>query len=698
MAVTLLVSACLSDPSPTPVPSASTAPSPVVSVAPPASAEASGGPTVTEPPSSSPTPSPSDPPSDAPEATPTSVPTPRPSDDETLVIMAPDHPRRLLTADFLNPAERLLVDVLYDPLYRLDEDMEPVPELARQLPTVTKGGTVWTIPIRADASFHSGRKVRDQDVAFSLRMAKSASCPLGHTLCQTVRTYVERVDVSPDEREVTITLTEPYQPFLAEVLGRLPILSRDGVTAATEDLVDDASRIDAERPDRVISRIYEQTLRDECAEPEPPKGCRLPDHRAALEAVFERARVELPSEAPYIDATGRFDEDAYLGGLLRRLESLAQVLDTEGQDESSAALGLLDVTVGSFGSGPYTLAGIGDDGTYRLEANPAHTRTVAKIPALEVRVERNPAIATTRLLNGEADWILETNAEQAEVIASSAGFAAASRPLDTQFGILFNVRPERVYFDYPSRRAFVQCIDHPGLATALDDERHLATTPYTASSWARPDVAVRERDVQAAIAALEAGGWMPGPDGVRVHEDGRRLSSSIVVRPTSVALFTFANQAAEQLAECGIELKVEELDLTGDAMLRQLVYPNDFDTLMWTRRLGPDPDGAVRAFESARRTRAANPADENPSGFTSAIFDYWVEQGRVTGDQGERIEAYAKAQEELQTNIPYWPLWYDSQYGAVSSRLRDGGGAVDPSGARYDWDISSWSLRPLDPA
>jgi peptide/nickel transport system substrate-binding protein len=506
------------------------------------------------------------------------------------------------------------------------------------------------------------------------------------------------VAVSPDERQVTIELNEPYAPFLTEVLARLPILSEGDVKAATAELIDQASRINVERPDRVISRIFEQTQRDECADAEPPRGCRLRDHRNALEQVFQRARVDLPSEAPYFDATGLFDEDAYRGGLLTRLESLAQVLDTQGQDENSAALGLHHATTEAFGSGPYLLRSVDEDGTYHLEANPAHTRSVAKIPFMEVRVERNPAVATTRLLNGEADWVIETNAEQAGIIERTSGFTAASRPLDTQFGVLFNVRPGRVYFDYPSRRAFVQCIDHVGLATALDPERHLASTPYTATSWAKPEVELRERDVEAAVAALEAGGWMPGPDGVRVHEDGRRLSSSIVVRPTSVALFTFANQAAEQLAECGIELKVEELDLTGDAMLRQLVHPNDFDTLMWTRRLGPDPDSAVRAFETSRRTRAANPADENPSGFTSAIFDYWVEQGRVTAEREERIEAYAEAQGELQSNIPYWPLWYEDQYGAVSSRLRDRNGTVDPSASRYDWDLSSWSFRDLDPA
>ena len=45
----------------------------------------------------------------------------------------------------------------------------------------------------------------------------------------------------------------------------------------------------------------------------------------------------------------------------------------------------------------------------------------------------------------------------------------------------------RVYFDLDTRRAFVLCIDHQALGTALDDHRHLATTPYRATSWAQPE-------------------------------------------------------------------------------------------------------------------------------------------------------------------------------------------------------------------
>jgi ABC-type transport system substrate-binding protein len=633
-----------------------------------------------------------------PQPEPTVAVTVPPNSSDTLVVMAPEHPTRLLPSDNLNPTEALLVDVLYDPLYRLDMEMRPVPEVAKELPTIKRTKDEdkndvweWSIPIKDDAKFHSGDKLKADDVTFSLRMAASHSCPLGRSLCEPVRQYMVG-NPTREDNVVTITLSEPYAPFLTEVLGRLPILSQEDVKEATSELINAAGRLNENRPDKVISQITDDMLRDVCLEAETPDGCLLKDHRGKLEQIFTRARIDLPAEAPYLDPTGIFDEDAYLGDLLKRLEALAQVFDSEAQDKNSAALGLLDATVKPFGGGPYELDEIRDDGTYVLKANRKHTRSAAKIPVMEVRIERNPAVATTRLLGGEADWVLQVRDDQAEIIDAADGFRAASRPVDIQYGVLFNVRPDRVYFDIQTRRAFVQCIDHDGLATQLDDERHLAATPYTSTSWALPDGDITERDVAAANELLEGAGWRMATDGVRVRDDGTRLSTSIAVRPTNVHLFTFVNQAREQLLECGIELIVDELDLTGDAMLSQLRHPNDFDTLMWTRWLGPDPDSAVRAFESSRITSADNIADENPSGFTSALVDHFVASARETMNEAQRIEAYAQVQGEIETLIPYWPLWYESTIGAVSERLRGRDGPVDPSDSRYDWDISSWSF------
>jgi peptide/nickel transport system substrate-binding protein len=440
-----------------------------------------------------------------------------------------------------------------------------------------------------------------------------------------------------------------------------------------------------------VDEITAQMLRDACADPEPPEGCRLVDHRERLERIFTRARLELPSELPYTDEQGLFDEDAYAGQLLERLGALGQVFTTSDADKRSAALGLLDASIIPLGGGPYRLDAIDEDGTYRLAANVDHTRSRPRIESIDVDIERDPSVAVTRLLGGDADWVLEIPEELKAAVSDVPEVTAAARPLDLQFGILFNVRPERAYFDVSTRRAFALCLDQDALATQRDAERRIATTPYTATSWALPEASPRPRDVPAATALLDGAGWAPGADGVRVR-DGKRLSTTIAVRPTSVDLFTFANEAAEQLAECGIELVVEELDLTGGTMLDQLLWPNDFDTLLLARPLGPDPDSAVRSFESSRITTAENRADANPSGFTSSLVDHLISAARETNDPAQRADAYAGVQDVLSDDVPYWPLWYESAVSALSTRVQGPDGSLDPSESRYDWDVSSWRL------
>jgi ABC-type transport system substrate-binding protein len=641
-----------------------------------------------------PTPTPTAQPTATPLATPTPPPTQRPRARElqTMVVMAPDHPKRLLPPAS-NATERLLADLLYDPLYRLDERQQPVPELARALPTISADGKTWEIPIRRDARFHDSLAVTPEDVMFSLRLAASPACPLG-PVCVAVRDHMLG-EPTKKNNQVVVTLREPHAPFLTEALGRLPILSEDAVKVATKDLIDAAERLNENRPDKLVTRITDQMTADECFSESPPDGCRLSSHRNELENVFRRARLDPPSRDPFTDETGLFDEDAYLGELLERIGALGKVFNTTQIDKRAAALGLLDATVRPLGGGPYFLEQVDDEGRYILKANRNHTRNTTEIDRIEVVVERDPAVAVGQLLSGEADWVLEVGSSQSDLVIEVPGVNSGPRPLDLQRGILFNVRPDRVYFDISARRAFDLCLDRHELGTQLDEQRALATTPYAADTWATPDVEVKTRDVEAANELLESSGWQMATDDVRV-KDGTRLSTTIAVRPTSVSLFTFANDAAAQLTDCGIELVVEELDLTGDTMLNQLLYPNDFDTLLLARPLGADPDSAVSAFESSRITTEENQADANPSGFTSSLADHFIAVGRESLDVAERTEAYAEVQTLLEKDIPYWPLWYDTDTGAISSRVIGPDGPIDPTMARYDWDVSGWSIEGED--
>jgi len=602
-------------------------------------------------------------------------------------VVAPQPPTRLLPPA-TNAAERLIVDLLYEPLYRLDEDYRAVPALAKELPEISDDGLKWKIVLRVNSRFHDGLTVDPEDVKFTLELATSPACPFERALCDAVNDHVE--EIVANNRNIEITLNKPHSPFLADALARLPILSESAVDAATSHLRGAVDLGDG-RPDKVIAEIREALLRDACFEPDPPTGCRLIDHRGRLERVLGRAGTKLPSRALYTDDTGIFDEDGYTTELLDRMQSLAQVLTTEGKNRKAAVLPLLDLTETPLGGGPFRLKRIRDDGVYVLEANKDRAGGAPEVKRVEIHVERNSSEAVTRLLAGEADWILEVGGELESVVMDAPGVIAAPRPLTTQRGILFNVRSDRVYFDFDARRAFAACLDRETLATQLDTERAVATTPFAAGSWATPIAKPWPYDPDAGNALLEADGWLKGDDGVRV-KDGVRLSSTIAVRPSGVDVFTFANAASQQLAECGIELIVEELDLTGDAMLTQLIWPNEFDTLLMTRRLGVDPDSAVRMFETDRITAEDNAADANPSGFTSALTDDRVEHARATVAEAERAADYATVQEQLDGDIPYWPLWYDTSIAALSDRVSIDGVPIDPSRTRYAWDIASWKL------
>ena len=469
----------------------------------------------------------------APSPTTIAVPSADPSaearQDGTLVVMAPDPVTRLLPPAS-NPTEALLIDLLYDPLYRLDERLRPVPVVASALPEVTGNGLTWRIPIREGARFHNGQTIRPADVAFSLRLAASPTCPLGRELCEAIGGHMA---ANPEVRSsaVVVTLDEPYSPFLAEGLAQLPIVSEDVVKRSTSELIGAAERLESDRPDEVVRRIADAQLDDRCITDDPPDGCLLSDHRKELEDILRRARVGLPPRVAFTDETGLFDENAYAGALLDRLFALGQVFGTEAADRQAAALPLLDVSATPLGGGAFRLDRVADDGArFELAANRDRAGGRPGVDKIEVLVERDPAVSATRLLTGEADWVLQVGPEQVRTLDGVPGVRIAERPLPVQRGILFNVRPKRVYFDAAARRAFGLCLDRETLATQLDADRPVARDPYRSASWARPEVPAATRDVATATKTLDAAGWRPGPDGIRV-KDGVRLASTIADPP-----------------------------------------------------------------------------------------------------------------------------------------------------------------------
>jgi len=104
---------------------------------------------------------------------------------------------------------------LFDSLWQIDENAQFVPNLATEIPSVENGGISadglnYTVKLRQDVAWHDGQPFTARDVIFShqkiLDPAFNAGNRIGHDKVTTIE--------APDDFTVTMTLSEPYAPFL----------------------------------------------------------------------------------------------------------------------------------------------------------------------------------------------------------------------------------------------------------------------------------------------------------------------------------------------------------------------------------------------------------------------------------------------------------------------------------------------------
>jgi len=124
---------------------------------------------------------------------------------------------------FINPllslsdADRDLATLIYSGLLKTTTDGKLVPDLADRY-EISKDGLSYTFHLREGATFHDGAAVTPDDVLFTIQKAQDSA------LKSPKRASFEGVTVEKiGERDVRITLRQPYAPFLENAtLGILP--------------------------------------------------------------------------------------------------------------------------------------------------------------------------------------------------------------------------------------------------------------------------------------------------------------------------------------------------------------------------------------------------------------------------------------------------------------------------------------------
>ena len=123
----------------------------------------------------------------------------------------------------------------------------------------------------------------------------------------------------------------------------------------------------------------------------------------------------------------------------------------------------MDLTARPLGSGPYRVVGLDPGASVDLAAVPGHVHGPPAIPRITLQVIADPAVATTRLMSGDVDWVLRTDMAAGQPRCRRvAGVSAGLRPLPPQWTIVFNTREgPPVLGRQRVRRAFAMCVDRP---------------------------------------------------------------------------------------------------------------------------------------------------------------------------------------------------------------------------------------------
>lgn len=206
------------------------------------------------------------------------------------------------------------------------------------------------------------------------------------------------------------------------------------------------------------------------------------------------------------------------------------------------------------------------------------------------------------------------------------------------------------------RLAFRQAIDLDAVVkTIYLGTAQRAWAPLSPGVFASADAALKDRwkpDRAAAIAALEAAGWKPGPDGIR-QKDGKRLVVQFLdSQGNREKRLDVIAMLRRQLRDAGFELRIDSQP--GGSMLEK-ARRGEFDLLGWSQ-FAADPDVLRRIYSPQTRTISGLSQVDDPE------LTAWLEAAVQQTDPAARSALYGKAQQRIVDatySIPVYVLTYN---------------------------------------
>lgn len=310
-------------------------------------------------------------------------------------------------------------------------------------------------------------------------------------------------------------------------------------------------------------------------------------------------------------------------------------------------------------------------------------------PALKVvdlRLMKTFEAAAQAMVSGQVDGLLAGTPAQRAVLSRIPGARIHDLTTFRFVDLLFNQR--RPGLDDPAvRRAIATAVDRHQLiaGTLSGDAQPQAGAIPVGITWIGPDQPEQPTPALSAR-ALDAAGWVLGPDGVR-HKGDQRLAFTVSV-PDAAPLPTVAAGLARQMQAIGVDLTVNVV--APEQFQPGVLMPENFDMVVADWDNGPDPD-----VSSFWRSNATPPNGFNVAGApTDPFLDRALDSLATTTDPRLRRVAAAQVDARLAEDTPAVFLYAPEVSFAVSSSF--GGVTMPPVGtsaSRYD-SIAAWRKLP----
>ncbi|MFN8926014.1 MAG: peptide ABC transporter substrate-binding protein [Rhodospirillales bacterium] len=346
-------------------------------------------------------------------------------------------------------------------------------------------------------------------------------------------------------------------------------------------------------------------------------------------------------------------------------------------------------------NGPFRIAAVERGASVTLEPNPMWEGPRSPFRRVVIRAIENLPALEANLLSGDVDYV------SGELGFTIDQLLALQKRQPDRF--TYTYRPGLVYehidlnLDNPLlkdvrvRQALLYAIDREVVTKELFEGKqpvaHTSVNPIDANF--DPNVPKYGFDPAKARQLLDAAGFRPGPGGIRVDGQGRRLSFEFQTTAGNTSRETVQQVLQAQWKEIGVEVVIK--NEPARVFFGQTMRERKFTGLaMFAWISSPDSPPRTILHSSQVPTAENGWGGQNYMNYQSARMDKALDDLDVTCDAGPRRAAWAEFQKIYAEEVPVLPLFFRVEPYAIPKTLS----GLQPRGHQFSstMGVEDWRM------